>query len=40
VLPFSDLGNPEGVAVDSAGTVTVTDYGNGRVLKLAAEPRP
>jgi len=36
VLPFTGLGNPEGVAVDSAGTVYVTDYGYRRVLKLAA----
>ena len=36
VLPFTGLNDPYGVAVDSAGTVYVTDSGNNRVLKLAA----
>jgi NHL repeat len=36
VLPFG-LSHPEGVAVDSNFSVYVTDGGNGRVLKLAAD---
>jgi serine/threonine protein kinase, bacterial len=36
VLPFTGLNSPRGVAVDAAGTLYVTDYGNSRVLKLAA----
>jgi serine/threonine-protein kinase len=36
VLPFTGLYNPAGVAVDSAGTLYVTDTGNSRVVKLAA----
>jgi len=36
VLPFTDLGNPTGVAVDSAGTLYVADYDNNHLLKLPA----
>jgi serine/threonine-protein kinase len=36
VLPFTGLNRPEGVAVDSAGNVYVTDEWKNRVLKLAA----
>jgi serine/threonine-protein kinase len=36
VLPFSELGTPSGVAVDSAGNVYVADPGSSRVLELAA----
>ncbi len=36
VLPFTDLNQPEGVAVDTAGTVYVTNTYNHRVVKLAA----
>jgi serine/threonine-protein kinase len=36
VLPFTGLDLPQGVAVDSAGTLYVTDLGNNRVLKLPA----
>jgi serine/threonine-protein kinase len=36
VLPFTGLRGPEGVAVDSVGNLYVTDWGNNRVLKLAA----
>lgn len=35
-LPFTGLDTPDGVAVDSAGNVYVTDLGSKRVLKLAA----
>jgi serine/threonine-protein kinase len=33
-LPFTELTDPGGVAVDSKGTVFVTDSGNNRALKL------
>ncbi len=33
-LPFTGLSSPCGVAVDSAGTVYVTDWGHDGVLKL------
>ena len=36
VLPFTGLNNPWGVAVDTAGSVYVTDGNNNRVVKLAA----
>ena len=36
VLPFTDLNNPQGVAVDTTGTVDMTDNGNARVVKLTA----
>ena len=36
MLPFTGLNGPWGVAVDTAGSVYVTDYGNNRVVKLAA----
>ena len=36
MLPFTGLNGPEGVAVDSAGDLYVTDHENNRVLKLAA----
>jgi serine/threonine protein kinase, bacterial len=36
VLPFTGLREPQGLAVDSAGTAYVTDFGNNRVLKLPA----
>lgn len=35
-LPFTDLNNPAGVAVDTDGDVFVADTGNNRVLELAA----
>ena len=35
-LPFTGLSMPAGVAVDTAGTVYVTDSGNQQVVKLAA----
>jgi DNA-binding beta-propeller fold protein YncE len=37
VLPFTGLDRPTGVAVDTAGAVYVTDSGNNRVVKLAAD---
>ena len=36
VLPFTGLSSPQGVAVDTAGSVYVVDYRNNRVVKLAA----
>ncbi|ETZ97874.1 NHL repeat family protein [Mycobacterium kansasii 824] len=36
MLPLGGLNHPEGVAVDEAGNVYVTDSNNNRVLKLAA----
>ena len=36
VLPFSFLGRPWGVAVDTAGNLYVTDNANARVVELAA----
>jgi serine/threonine-protein kinase len=36
VLPFTGLDTPSGVAVDSAGSVYVTNFLDGPVLKLAA----
>ena len=36
VLPFTGLDGPDGVAVDTAGNVYVTDATNARVVKLAA----
>jgi serine/threonine-protein kinase len=39
VLPFTDLKNPHGVAVEPGrGVVYVTDSGNNRVLKLKTDP--
>ena len=35
-LPFTGLNDPWGVAVDSAGTVYVTDRLNNRVLNTAS----
>jgi serine/threonine protein kinase, bacterial len=35
-LPFTGLHGPNGVAVDSAGNVYITDVNNNRVLKLPA----
>jgi serine/threonine protein kinase, bacterial len=35
-LPFTGLKFPSGIAVDSTGSVYVTDAMNNRVLKLAA----
>jgi serine/threonine-protein kinase len=35
-LPFTGLNQPYAVAVDTAGDVYVTDWGNNRVLKLPA----
>lgn len=34
VLPFTGLNHPYGVAVDTAGSVYVTDRNTNRVLKL------
>ena len=39
VLPFTGLNGPLGVAVDTNRNVYVTDTGNNRVLKLAADPK-
>jgi serine/threonine-protein kinase len=36
VLPFTDLRGPEGVAVDSAGGVYVSEFSNNRVVELTA----
>ncbi|WP_433565161.1 serine/threonine-protein kinase PknD [Nocardia sp. CA-151230] len=36
-LPFTGVSLPTGVAVDAAGNVYVTDMGNDRVVKLAAD---
>jgi serine/threonine-protein kinase len=36
-LPFTDLENPDGLAVDDAGNVYVSDGGHRRVLKLAPD---
>ena len=36
VLPFTDLDQPNGVAVDSAGALYVADSANDRVVRLAA----
>jgi serine/threonine protein kinase, bacterial len=36
VLPFTGLHEPHGVAVDAAGNLYVTDFGNNRVVKLPA----
>ena len=36
VLPFTDLDEPNGVAVDSAGALYVADSANDRVVRLAA----
>ncbi len=35
-LPFTGLNKPGDVAVDTAGDLYVADYGNSRVLRLAA----
>jgi serine/threonine protein kinase, bacterial len=37
VLPFTGLDGPRGVAVDSTGTLYVTDVYNNRVLKLPVQ---
>jgi serine/threonine-protein kinase len=36
-VPLIGLGNPAGVAVDSAGSVYVTDYSHQVLLKLPAK---
>ena len=36
MLPFTDLDEPNGVAVDSAGALYVADSANDRVVRLAA----
>ncbi|MGA8254026.1 MAG: hypothetical protein WB989_26310 [Mycobacterium sp.] len=33
-LPITGLNNPTAVAVDAAGNLYVTDYGNDRVVEL------
>ena len=38
-LPFTGLNQPEGVAVDATSNLYVVDYGNNRVVKLAADSR-
>ncbi len=38
-LPITGLNQPDGVAVDIAGTVYITDVGTNRVLKLPAGSR-
>ena len=38
-MPFTGFMSPNGVAVDSAGNVYVTDAGNKRVLKLPKQQR-
>lgn len=35
-LPFTGLNSPNGVVVDTAGNLYITDVGNAQVLKLAA----
>ena len=35
-LPFTDLSNPQGLAVDDSGNLYVSNTGKNRVLKLAA----
>jgi serine/threonine-protein kinase len=35
-LPYSGLNQPSGIAVDGSGNTYVTDFGNDRVVKLAA----
>jgi serine/threonine protein kinase, bacterial len=37
VKPFTGLGYPWGVAVDTAGNLYVTDAGNTRVVKLPVQ---
>jgi serine/threonine-protein kinase len=34
-LPFTDLKQPTGVAVDAGGNLYITDFGSNRVLKLS-----
>jgi serine/threonine-protein kinase len=36
-LPFTDFSQPLDVAVDSAGSVYITDKDNNRVLKLPVQ---
>lgn len=36
VSPFTGLNSPDGVAVNAAGDIYVTDEGNNRALKLPA----
>jgi hypothetical protein len=40
VLPFTGLNQPTAVAVDAAGNLYVTDWGNNRVLKLPVPASP
>jgi DNA-binding beta-propeller fold protein YncE len=35
-MPFTGLSEPEGIAVDTAGSVYVTTHGDNRVFKLPA----